>query len=122
MLQWSEVPKLLQQGGCMMKTRRRASRYLHAAAAPVVIGLFATSPAAASTTCSQLASKFHRPNTTITTAQTVLAGTFTAPDGETFTGLPQFCRVAGFTTPTSDSHINFEGWVPESGWNLQYVQ
>jgi feruloyl esterase len=30
--------------------------------------------------------------------------------------------VAGFTTPTSDSHIQFEVWVPESGWNLKYIQ
>jgi hypothetical protein len=105
-----------------MKTRRQASRYLQAAAAPVAFGLLAASPAAAASTCSQLASSFHRPNTTITIAQTVPAGTFVAPDGETFTGLPQFCRVAGFTTPTSDSHINFEVWVPESGWNLKYIQ
>jgi pimeloyl-ACP methyl ester carboxylesterase len=103
-----------------MKRSRRASRYLHAAAAAAAIG-FAATPASADT-CSNLASSFHRPNTTITTAQTVPAGTFTAPDGETFTGLPQFCRVAGFTTPTSDSHINFEVWVPESGWNLKYIQ
>ena len=100
--------------------RRLSLRYL--AAAPVAIGLVAASPAAAASTCSQLASNFHRPNTTITTAQTVPAGTFTAPDGETFAGLPQFCRVAGFTTPTSDSHIRFEVWVPESGWNLKYIQ
>ena len=102
------------------RDRRRASRYLLAAAAAAAIG-FAASPAAA-LTCSQLATNFHRPNTTIMTAQTVPAGTFTAPDGETFTGLPQFCRVAGFTTPTSDSHIQFEVWVPESGWNLKYIQ
>jgi feruloyl esterase len=88
----------------------------------LAIGLFAASPAAAASTCSQLASTFQRPNTTVTTAQTVPAGTFVAPDGETFTGLPQFCRVAGFTTPTSDSHIDFEVWVPESGWNLKYLQ
>src|SRR4051812_4783215 len=101
--------------------RRRASRYLQAAAAPVAIGLFAASPAAAST-CSQLASSFHRPNTTITTAQTVPAGTFVAPNSQSLAGLPEFCRIAGFTTPTSDSHISFEVWVPELGWNLKYLQ
>src|ERR1700741_733001 len=106
----------------MMKPRRQASRHVRAAGAPVAFGLLAASPAGAASTCSQLASSFHRPNTTITIAQTVPVGTFVAPDGETFTGLPQFCRVAGFTTPTSDSHINFEVWVPESGWNLKYIQ
>jgi feruloyl esterase len=90
----------------------------------VAIGLFAASPASAASTCSQLASAFHRPNTTITTAQTVPAGSFVTPTNppQSITGLPQFCRVAGFTTPTSDSHINFEVWVPESGWNLKFVQ
>jgi len=102
--------------------RRRASRYLQLAAAAAVIG-FAASPAAA-TTCSQLASNFHRPNTTITTAQSVPAGTFVTPTvpPQSITGLPKFCRVAGFTTPTSDSRIGFEVWIPESAWNLKYLQ
>lgn len=105
------------------RERRRAARYLQsaAAAAAATIG-FAASPAAASSTCSQLGTSFHRPNTTITTAQTVPAGTFTTSTGKSITNLPQFCRVAGFTTPTSDSHINFEVWIPESGWNLKYIQ
>lgn len=94
---------------------RRASRYLLTTAAPVAVGLFSASPAAAST-CAQLAS-LQRPNTTITAAQTIPAGTYQA-----LTGLPQFCRVAGFATPTSDSHIGFEVWIPESGWNLKYAQ
>ena len=82
----------------------------------------AATPAKADS-CSNLATSFHRPNTTITTAQTVLAGTFVSPNGAgTFTGLPQFCRVAGFATPTTDSHISFEVWVPESGWNSKYLQ
>ncbi len=103
--------------------RRRVRGYLLAAAAPVAIGVLSASPAAAST-CSQLASHFHRPNTTITTAQTVPAGTFVTPTtpAQSLPGLPQFCRVAGFTTPTRDSHINFEVWVPEAGWNLKYLQ
>jgi len=104
------------------RDRRRASMYVQSAVAAAAIGLSA-SPAAA-LTCSQLASNFHRPNTTITTAQTVPAGTFVTPTvpPQSITGLPQFCRVAGFMTPTSDSHINFEVWVPESGWNLNYLQ
>jgi pimeloyl-ACP methyl ester carboxylesterase len=106
------------------RDRRRASRYLQSAAAAAATAIgFAASPAAA-LTCSQVASSFHRPNTTITTAQTVPAGTFVTPTvpPRSITELPQFCRVAGFTTPTSDSHINFEVWVPESGWNQKYLQ
>jgi pimeloyl-ACP methyl ester carboxylesterase len=114
-------------GRCSMKTdgreRRPATRYLQSAAAAAAIG-FAASPAAASSSCAQLATNFHRPNTTITTALDVPAGTFVTPTtpAQSITALPAFCRVAGFTTPTSDSHIQFEVWLPESGWNLKYLQ
>jgi feruloyl esterase len=82
----------------------------------------ATTPAAASS-CASLAN-LHRPNTTITAAQVVSGGTFVTPTTppQTLTGLPTFCRVAGFTTPTSDSHISFEVWIPENGWNRKYLQ
>src|SRR6202451_1387013 len=34
-----------------------------------------------------------------------------------------FCRVAGFATPTSDSHISFEVWLPiAANWNGKYVR
>jgi len=104
------------------RNKRRASRCLQAAVAAAAIG-FAATPASADT-CSNLASSFHRSNTTITTAQTVPTGTFVTPTvpPQSITGLPQFCRVAGFTTPTSDSHIQFEVWIPASGWNLKYLQ
>ncbi|MCL2430507.1 MAG: tannase/feruloyl esterase family alpha/beta hydrolase [Alphaproteobacteria bacterium] len=85
--------------------------------------------------CMQLAANFHRPNTTITLAQTVPAGTFVPPAPPieiipglpvagpvSLPGLPQFCRIAGFTTPTSDSHIQFELWIPSTSWNLKYLQ
>ena len=106
------------------RRRRLAQTHLKSAGVAVIATIgFAASPAAAST-CSQLASNFHRPNTTITTAQTVPAGTFVTPTvpPQSITGLPQFCRVAGFTTPTKDSHISFEVWIPESGWNQKYLQ
>jgi feruloyl esterase len=33
-----------------------------------------------------------------------------------------FCRVAGFATPTSDSHIGFEVWLPiPANWNGKYI-
>jgi feruloyl esterase len=97
---------------------------LKAAATAVVTAVsFAATPAYADS-CSNLAGSFHRLNTTITLAQTVSGGTFVTPTNppQTLTGLPQFCRVAGFTTPTSDSHIQFEVWMPETGWNLKYLQ
>jgi hypothetical protein len=100
--------------------RRRAARCLQAGAALATTAFVAAAPAKADS-CLNLAKTFHRPNTTITTSQSVPAGTFNSPAGP-IANLPKFCRVAGFTTPTSDSHINFEVWVPESGWNLKYLQ
>ena len=61
------------------------------------------------------------PDTTITAAQSVLTGTFTAPNGQVFDGLPAFCRVAAKLTPTSDSDINIEVWMPFSAWNGRYL-
>ena len=75
---------------------------------------------AAAATCASLAG-LALPDTTITAAQLIPAGTYTAPDGEVFTNLPSFCRVAATLTPTSDSDINIEVWVPFSNWNGFFV-
>src|SRR6202023_3417326 len=77
----------------------------------------APAPAA---TCASLAA-LKLPHTTITAAQSVPAGTYTAPDGEVFANLPAFCRIAVTLTPTSDSNINIEVWMPYSGWNGRYL-
>jgi feruloyl esterase len=83
-----------------------------------LFGIAASSAAAA--TCASLAG-LALPDTTITAAQSVAAGTYTAPDGEVFTNLPAFCRIAATLTPTSDSNIKIEVWMPYSGWNGRYV-
>ena len=77
-------------------------------------------------TCESLAS-LKLPSTTITTAQTVAAGAFTPPGPAltpvalaTYKALPAFCRVQGVIQPSSDSHIEFEVWLPVSGWNGKY--
>jgi feruloyl esterase len=54
--------------------------------------------------------------TTITAAVQVPAGTFTPPGGLPLHDLPAFCRVAGVLKPSSDSNIQFEVWMPLSGW------
>jgi feruloyl esterase len=53
-------------------------------------------------------------DTTITAAESVASGTYTAPDGEVFTNLPAFCRIAATLTPTPDSDIKIEVWMPYS--------
>jgi feruloyl esterase len=61
------------------------------------------------------------PQVTITSAQSVPAGAFTAPDGTVFNNLPAFCRVVAVATPTSQSNINFEVWMPSDGsWNGKF--
>jgi len=84
-----------------------------------VVAAFAVGQAAA-VTCESLAS-LTLPQTTITVAQSITTGTFTPPGSKTaLTGLPAFCRVAATLTPTSDSLINMEVWMPESGWNGRF--
>jgi tannase/feruloyl esterase len=85
-------------------------------ALPLCIGV---TPAAAAT-CASLAG-LALPDTTITAAEPIAAGTYTAPDGEVFTNLPAFCRIAATLTPTSDSNIKIEIWMPYSGWNGRFL-
>ncbi len=76
-------------------------------------------------TCDSLSS-LKLPKATITLVQTVAAGSFTAPArggqpggrGQSFTDLPEFCRVQVTLTPSSDSDIKMELWMPPpSRWN-----
>ena len=97
---------------------QRAASVLSAALVTSLVGISATPAAAA--TCASLAG-LALPDTTITAAQSVAAGTYTAPDGEVFTDLPAFCRIAASLTPTSDSNIKIEVWMPYSGWNGRYL-
>jgi feruloyl esterase len=81
--------------------------------------IFVIARATAATTCENLTS-LHLQDTAITVAQSVPAGNYTAPDGEVFTNMPAFCRVAATLTPTSDSDIGIEIWMPASGWNGKF--
>ncbi|MEO8026135.1 MAG: tannase/feruloyl esterase family alpha/beta hydrolase [Bryobacteraceae bacterium] len=74
------------------------------------------------TDCAQLTS-LKLKDARITSAQTVAAGAFTPPEGQQnapFKTLAAFCRVQGVATPSADSHIEFEVWLPASGWNGKY--
>lgn len=61
-------------------------------------------------------------NTTITMAKTVTAGAFAPATGSAapFERLPAFCRVTATLTPTSDSDIRIEVWLPVAGWNGKF--
>ena len=78
------------------------------------------------------------PNAHITSAQTVAGGAFQPPAGprggagagggrgaQAYAKLPSFCRVAATLTPSSDSDIKIEVWLPASaegvgGWNGKF--
>jgi feruloyl esterase len=99
---------------------------------------------AAAATCESLAS-VALPNTHITSAQVIAAGAFIPPvtpgrggargaaaEGNApatgrgnapnpFASLPPFCRVTATLTPSSDSDIRIEVWLPEpSNWNGKF--
>jgi feruloyl esterase len=58
------------------------------------------------------------PDTRITGAAEVPAGPFVPPGEKSGPTLPAFCRVEGMSTPTPDSAIRFEVWMPPQGaWN-----
>jgi feruloyl esterase len=85
----------------------------------------------AAPSCDSL-SKLALPNTTITSAQVVPAGEFVQPASRgpappagrgpapSFKDLPAFCRVQATLTPSADSDIKIEVWLPVSGWNGKF--
>ena len=89
--------------------------------------VFGQTTRAAQRSCESLA-QLALPNTKITLAQPVPAGAFTPPPApNTMSGmpasykdLPAFCRVVAEVSPTADSAIKLEVWMPGSGWNGKY--
>jgi hypothetical protein len=75
---------------------------------------------AGAATCESLASSLANARTAITVAAAVPAGAFTPPGGQAIANLPAFCRVQGSLRPSSDSDIQFEVWMPASGWNGKF--
>ena len=104
-----------------------------AAAAALVCALlfsaprFAESQSVSAAACERLAKSLSLPNTTVTAAQVVSAGTFTPPGvgaaaRQELATLPAFCRVALTIAPSADSDIKSEVWLPMSGWNGKFLQ
>ncbi len=80
--------------------------------------------AAEAATCESLAA-LALPQTTITLAQPVAAGSLAVAAGRgggaaQFTDLPAFCRVTATLRPSSDSDIKIEVWLPEANWNGKF--
>ena len=101
-----------------------------AAAAPVTVA--SLSGASQEPTACEGVASLALANATVTMAQPVVAGAFTPPASARgrggagragagpFAALPAFCRVAATLTPTSDSDIKIEVWLPASGWNGKF--
>ena len=91
--------------------------------AGLALALLLPAGPAAAATCESLAS-LKLPNATITSSQAVAAGAFTQPGGRgganPFADLPAFCRVAATLTPSSESDIKIEVWLPAAGWNGKF--
>lgn len=83
----------------------------------LAFGLAATGARAG--TCEGLAT-LSLPKTQITSAVSVPAGSFSAPDKVTYANLPAFCRVVGVAHPTTQSDIGFEVWLPTAHWNGKF--
>ena len=107
-------------------TRRIWMRALCGGSAAALVAL--ASPAAAAE-CGDLA-RLSLPDGKVTAASVVAAGAFQqpgpagAPPGigaGRFGELPAFCRVQLTLTPSADSDIKSEVWLPASGWNGKYV-
>jgi len=91
--------------------------------------VMAAAPAAAAE-CGDLA-QMTLPGGRVTSAALVAPGAFQQPGlpgnlppgvaNAAYRDLPPFCRVQATLTPTSDSDIKVEVWLPSAGWNGKFV-
>ncbi len=115
--------------------RKRVLKRLSIAGLGVLLlGTTAFSREAAPVVSCESLAKLALPNATITMAQSVAAGGFRMPGGESpsvgtsvwnpkadTNTLPAFCRVKATMKPTSDSDIKMEVWLPLSTWNGKFL-
>jgi feruloyl esterase len=97
-----------------------------------LLSLAATSPLFAQSRACEDLTKLDWPGTRVTLAQTVQPGAFVPPAAggnrggganqppAVYKTLPAFCRVAVTLTPTADSDIKSEIWLPATGWNGKF--
>lgn len=95
--------------GTISRVQKAAS---HLVAAVVV---FSALPASASK-CESLAA-LHLTDVVVTEAEVLASGILVLPSNQPISDLPAFCRVAATITPSIDSEIRVELWMPQAGWN-----
>ena len=78
--------------------------------------------------CDRLAASMKLTHAKVTSSHAVAAGHFVPPNAaggaaaKEVADLPAFCRVELTLTPSSDSDIKSEVWLPASGWNGKFQQ
>ncbi len=80
----------------------------------LVAPIFFATVGQAQTSCERLRS-LSFPNTAITDSKSMAAGPDRGMDN-----LPARCQVAALLTPSPDSHIEMQLWLPASGWNGKF--
>ena len=88
---------------------------------PTVLAGLTGGAAQAAVDCASMAAA-NLPDTVITAAQLVPAGTFQPPTGGAQQNLPEFCRIAGRIQNHPTSRIVFEVWLPTQVANQRLVQ
>jgi feruloyl esterase len=74
--------------------------------------------AAAQVSCDSIGRGTILGNSNVLSSQSISSGTFTAPGGKKLEALPPFCRIVARATPSPESNIIIEVWLPEaSTWN-----
>jgi len=100
---------------------------LRATTAAVLIGAMVHAHSVAHAAACESLQALQLPQTTVTAAALVASGAFSPPaeaaeprSSAAWKRLDAFCRVQGVIAPTAGSHIEFEVWLPERGWNGRY--
>ena len=103
----------------MTNQRRRAWHRWLAVCALLVTGLGAKPALAASppVACDSLAGSLKVDGVRLASSTPVDAGQFTPDPSMPGYQVPAFCRIRGVASPSADSAIAFEVWVPLAGWN-----
>ena len=83
-------------------------------------------PSAAFAQFCESLNSFSLPNVKVDRAEVVAAGSFSPSGGNPngsrrYQDLPEFCRVLLTLTPTPDSDIKMELWLPTDNWNGKYL-
>src|SRR5215468_4985733 len=88
----------------------------------------AQKPSTDAAACDRLAASLKLTNAKVTAAHAVSGGRFTPPAApgadapKPIADLPAFCRVELTLTPSADSDIKSEVWLPLTGWNGKFQQ